>query len=157
MKAARKFFYENLELVQSTVSFREQIEKEINHILYSTDFQKKPVIKIKLTGKNLNVNDQDIRSIEKKYSDKAIVTLPKEFESKELSDKIELLKNLREQKMSIEELGLSLLKNNLDELNADPEFDYDTMFKLLSEDETERAFNIILGKQSTLTQALNRL
>ncbi|MBI2545278.1 MAG: DNA repair exonuclease [Candidatus Aenigmarchaeota archaeon] len=152
LETARKFIYENLEIENSATSFREQIERKVNQILYSDEFKKKPVIKIKLTAKELSVPDQEIRTIERKYSENAILLLPKEFESKELSDKIELLKNLREQKLSIEELGITILKDNLDELGIDASFDYDTMFKLLSEDENDRALNILLGKQTTLAQ-----
>lgn len=156
LETTRKFFYEELEITQSSLSFREQIERKINNLIYSGDYEKKPIIKLKLVGKNINILDQDIRIIEKKYSDKAILYLVKGLESEELSNKIELLKNLREQKLSIEELGLNLLKRNLDELKVDQEFDYDTIFKLLSEDEVENAFNILSGKQTTLMDIENK-
>jgi len=105
---------------------------------------------MKLKGKDTNILDQDLRNVENKFSDKAVLVLVKELESQELTEKRELLKNLREQKLSVEELGLNLLKRNLEEFDMEKEFDYDTMFHLLAEDQTESALNILLGEQTTL-------
>jgi hypothetical protein len=95
-----------------------------------------------------------LRELERKYYGKAIVVFFKELESLEITEKIEFLRNLREQKLSIEEIGLNLLKKNLDELQFESTFDYEDIFKLLSDGETERAFNILTGEQKTLTQIL---
>ena len=105
---------------------------------------------MKLKGKDTNILDQDLRNIENKLSDKVILILVKEIESQELTEKRELLKNLREQKLSIEELGLNLMRKNLEEFGMEKEFDYDTLFHLLSDDQTESALSILLGEQSTL-------
>lgn len=150
LETNRKFYYEELDVSQSTLTLREQIERRLTQILYSTDHKKKPLIRMKLKGKDTNILDQDLRNIESKLSDKSVLILVKELESVELTEKRKLLRNLREQKLSIEELGLNLLKKNLEELGMEDDFDYDTMFHLLSEDQTESALNILLGQQTTL-------
>jgi hypothetical protein len=61
---------------------------------------------------------------------------------------------LREQKLSTEEVGLSILKKNLDEFKLETTFDHEDFFKLLSEGEIDNAFNILIGEQKTLTQVL---
>jgi acyl-CoA hydrolase len=71
-----------------------------------------------------------------------------------MTRKIELLKNLRERKLSIEEMGLHILKDNLKELKFSSAFDSDSVFRLLSEGDTEKAFDILTGKQTTLTQLM---
>ncbi len=61
---------------------------------------------------------------------------------------------MREQNLSTEEIGLSILKKNLDEFKFETVFDYEDFFKLLSEGEIDNAFNILIGEQKTLTQVL---
>lgn len=150
LETNRKFYYEELSVEQSSLTLREQVERRLTQILYSGSYNKKPIIRMRLKGKDTNILDQDLRNIESKFSDKAVLILVKELESQELTEKRELLKNLREQKLSVEELGLNLLRKNLDEFGMEKEFDFDTMFHLLSEDQTESALNILLGEQSTL-------
>jgi DNA repair exonuclease SbcCD nuclease subunit len=150
LETNRKFYYEELVVDQTTLTLREQIERRLTQILYSSSHNKKPIIRMKLKGRDTNILDQDLRNAENKFSDKAVLVLVKELESQELTEKRELLKNLREQKLSVEELGLNLLKRNLEEFDMEKEFDYETMFHLLSEDQTESALNILLGEQTTL-------
>ena len=150
LETNRKFYYEELAIDQTSLTVREQIERRLTQILYSTNHGKKPIIRMKLKGKDTNILDQDLRNIENKLSDKVILILVKEIESQELTEKRELLKNLREQKLSIEELGLNLMRKNLEEFGMEKEFDYDTLFHLLSDDQTESALSILLGEQSTL-------
>ena len=59
---------------------------------------------------------------------------------------------MREEKLSIEEMGTKILKDNLDQLKFKEEFDPENLFKLLSDNRTEQALNIITGKQQTLKQ-----
>jgi len=150
----RKFFYEEIKLLKDT-SVREQIENKIKTIL-SKEFVKSPLVKIKIVGEETEVLNQELREIERKYSDKSIIRFVKELEAPEIAKKIEFLRNLKEQKLSIEEMGLGLLKKNLEILNFDSTFDYDNIFKLLSEGETEKVFNILIGKQKTLEKILKK-
>ena len=78
----------------------------------------------------------------------------KELESPELAKKIEFLQNIREQKLSVEEVGLSVLKKNLEELQFATVFDYEQAFHLLSEGGVDVMLNILTGEQKTLMQSL---
>ena len=148
----RKFFYEEVKLEGS--SARSQVEEKIGNIIYTKNLLKPPVIRLKIVGKEVEVLDQELRDIERKYAGKAILVFAKELESPEMAEKIEFMKNLREQKLSTEEIGLNLLKKNLDELQFESSFDYEDMFKLLTEGEVDKAFNILTGEQMTLSQIL---
>ena len=55
-----------------------------------------------------------------------------------------------EERKNIEEIGLSILQKNLAELNFDFNMNFDFLFYLLLENETEKIFNILLGEQKTL-------
>jgi len=145
----RKFFYKELEL-KPDVTIRAQIEEVLNEI-FKQDFSKKPIIKIKIFGKETEIIEKELRETEKKFYDKAIIYFQKELESEEMTKKIELLRNLRERKLSVEETGLQILKKNLDELKFASTFDYESLFKLLSKGESERALDIITGEQKTLS------
>ncbi len=145
----RKFFYKELEL-KPDVTIRAQIEGILNET-FKAEFSKKPIIKIKIIGKETGIIEKELREIEKKFSDKAIIYFSKELESEEMTKKIELLRNLRERKLSIEETGLQILKKNLDELKFTSTFDYDSLFRLLSKGETDMALDILTGQQKTLS------
>jgi len=145
----RKFFYKELEL-KPDVTIRDQIEEILKETL-KEEFKKKPLVKIKIFGKETGIIEKELREIEKKFSDKAIIYFQKELESEEMSKKIELLRNLRERKLSVEETGLQILKKNLDELKFASAFDYESLFRLLSDGETDKALDILTGEQKTLS------
>jgi hypothetical protein len=148
LEKCRKFFYEEINL--SGQSVRMQVEQRIDEILSTEAFSKPPVIRLKLVGKDSEVVDRDLAEIEKKFSGKAILIFAKELESQEITEKMEFFKNLREQKLSVEEIGLNLLKKILEDLNFSPTFDYEKIFWLLSGGETEKVFKLLTGEQTTL-------
>lgn len=155
LENSRKFYYEEIKL-DDKIPVRDQIEKKLNDILYTKVFSKPPVVRLKIIGKETDAINKDLRLMERRYGEKAILMFAKELESPEITEKIEFLRNLREQKLSIEEIGLNVLKKNLDELNFEPVFDYNSLFGLLIENEVERAFNILTGEQKTLTQVFQK-
>lgn len=146
----RKFFYEEIKL-KPDLTMRDQIEEVLTKKL-SQDFKKIPIIKLKIFGKESGSIGKDLREIQKKYSEKAIIYFSRELESPEITRKIELLRSLREKKLSIEEMGLQILRKNLENLNFSSTFDGESIFRLLSEGETEKAFSILSGQQKTLAQ-----
>ena len=149
LETNRKFFYEEIDLTNVTI--QDVVEKKINDILFSKNFAKKPVIRIKLTGTQI-VNDKELNAITNRYSEKAIVIFAKEIESPEIVESLEFLKNLKEQRLSIEEIGLNLLGKNLSALNFESGFYYEDIFHLLSEGEIDNAYSILIGDQKSLIQ-----
>ena len=118
------------------------------------DFKKISIIKLKIFGKDTGSIGKDLKEIQKKYSEKAIIHFSRELESVDMEKKIELLRGLREKKLSIEEMGLKILGDNLKKLNFGSSFDGESVFRLLSEGETEKAFSILSGQQKTLNQLI---
>jgi DNA repair exonuclease SbcCD nuclease subunit len=148
LENSRKFFYKELEL-KPDLPIRDQVEEVLTDTL-KEEFKKKPIVKIKIFGKETGVIEKEFKEIEKKFSDKAIIYFQKELKSEEMTKKIELLRNLRERKLSVEETGLHILKKNLDELKFTSTFDYENVFKLLSKGDTEMVLDILTGEQKTL-------
>ena len=147
----RKFFYEEVE----GEGLREKIVSKIEEIL-KVEHKLKPIIRIKVRGKEREILDRELQEIERNYRERAILTFSKEVVSEEVRRKIELLRNLREQKKSIVEMGMEILKENLKELGFKNSFDFESIFKLLEEKEVEKALNIILGEQRTLSSWVSR-
>ncbi|MEM7825999.1 MAG: DNA repair exonuclease [Candidatus Aenigmatarchaeota archaeon] len=153
LEKSRKFFYRKIEL--KDFNSVEEIQKEIDYIL-KENFIKKPIIKFKIFGKEVNFLEQDLRSLERKNSARAVIIFDKELEVSKVAKKIEFLRNLREQKLSVEEIGLKILKKNLEDLNFSSVFDYEQAFNMLSENETDKLFNILTGEQITLEKVLKK-
>ena len=153
LEKSRKFFYEEVFLEEG--SAKDQIEGRITEVLESV-FQKLPIVRIKIYGKEAEVSDHDLRDLERKYSDRAILIFAKELESPEVAKKTEFLRALREQRLSVEEIGLEILDKNLEELGFSKSFDSEQIFRLLSDNEIENVFNILLEEQKTLGQILKK-
>ena len=149
LETSRKFFYHEVEL--NGIPVQDIAENKIRESLFSKEFAKKPVIRMKLTGRQM-VNGKELVAIANKFSDKAIVIFVKDMESPETVESMELLKNLKDQKFSIEEIGLNLLKKNLDNLHFESSFDYIDVFQLLSEGDMETTFSLLVGEQKSLPQ-----
>jgi len=145
LKNSKKFFFEEME-IESSKPLISQIEERIEKIISK---EEKPIIKIKLKGEETKVIDQDLKLVEEKFADKAILMIVKELESPEISEKIEFLRNLREKKLSIEEMGLNLLHENLKELNFSFKLTPEKLFNLF-EKSADDALQILLGEQLTL-------
>lgn len=149
LENSRKFFYEEIK-IDSNSSARGQIEQRLHEIIFTRNLVKPPIIRIRLMGKETEVLDRELRDIERAYAGKAILVFAKELESPEITEKIEFLRNLREQKLSVEEIGLNLLRKNLDELGFESTFNHEEMFNLL--ENVDNAFNVLIGEQKTLSQ-----
>jgi DNA repair exonuclease SbcCD nuclease subunit len=148
LKSSRKFF---LREIPAGAQLRERIEKEIDSILSSnSNLIKPPLVKIKITGSSSEVIEQELKEIEKAYSDRLLLRLVKKLESPELAKKVEFLRKVREEKLSVEEMGLKILKGILDELKFTGNFDYERVFGMLVDGKVENAFNILTGEQKTL-------
>ena len=146
IESRRRFFFEE---VQTKGGLRFNVEGKLRDIL-SQKFQKKPLIKLKIVGSESEYAEQDIKEIERKYGSLAILRFVKDLESPEMTEKVEFLRNLREQKLSAEEIGLNVLQSNLERLGFGSSFDVDSVFSLLVEGRVDNAFNIVTGSQTVL-------
>ena len=143
----RKFFFED---VATAGGLRQNIENKLNEIL-TNGFVRKPLVKLKITGKESEYVPQDIKEIERLYGGRAVLRFVNELESPEMAEKSELLRSMREGGMPVEEKGLRLLHDNLQEMKFGASFDTQTVFDLLVEGRVDNAFDILTGQQSTLS------
>jgi DNA repair exonuclease SbcCD nuclease subunit len=146
LKSSRRFF---LREIEAGASLRNRIEEELDSIL-AGGFEKLPLVKIKITGRTSDVVEQELKEVERKYAGRLLLRISKALESPELESKVEFLRSVREQKLSVEEMGLQLLKKNLDELKFAGGFDCERMFGILVDGNVDNAFNVLTGEQKTL-------
>ncbi|MFH1229253.1 MAG: hypothetical protein V1678_02405, partial [Candidatus Aenigmatarchaeota archaeon] len=113
----------------------------------------KPIINIKIKGvKNsavLNFND-----IEERFGKKAIININKESEGDALQEQLDMIKTLRNERLSPEEHGLKILNEKLKQFNCG--IKVDEIFEYLVEGNTDLIFNILIGNQQTLSHGLDR-
>lgn len=151
----RKFFFREI-IVDETERLIDRIEAEIDEILEGKFKQKKePLIKFKILGKKTDIIDRELKEIKKEYEGKAILKFSKQLESSEIAKKLELLKKMRTEKMSLEEIGMKLLHDNLKNMDFKNHFDFEILFKLLSDGQVDRALNMLTKEQKTLNQVFN--
>ena len=111
-------------------------------------FGKQPIFKFRLTGKKSDLIEKELREIEKSYDD-IIVKFTKTLEIED-DKKSNIMGKIKDQKLSLEEIGIETLKENLTNLDFKNTFDYGIVFNLLSENRVDSAQNIILKKQTSL-------
>jgi DNA repair exonuclease SbcCD nuclease subunit len=148
LEKSRKFFYEDVS-IDSYKTIREIIEDRVSKLLLS-NYNKKPVIKFRIFGKETKLIDKELSEIKRKYENSAILMFSKKLTSEETDSTLEILRNIIEQKMSIEEIGMAILNKNLEKLGFEKSFDSESFFYLLSEGNVDTVINLLLGEQSTL-------
>ena len=75
------------------------------------------------------------------------------LEMEGLHEQVEVLRNLREQRLSPVEHGLKILQENLNQVNCG--IKVDDIFEYLVEGNTDLIFNLLIGKQTTLNSSDN--
>ena len=96
----------------------------------------------------------NFNEIEEKFSKKAIININKETEVENLQEQLEMIKNLRSEKLSPEDHGLRILQGKLKESNCGIKID--EIFEYLVEGDIDLIFNILTGNQQTLKEGLNK-
>lgn len=151
LENTRRFFYEEI-VEDENKTFPDQIRRKLNSILQH-NYKKTPIVRFKIRGKGLDVIDKELKKIENEYGNKVILKFVKEIESHDISSKIELLKKMRsDEKISVDQMGLKVLGEILDEMKFSKNFDANYVFGLLSEGQVDKALDILTGEQKTISE-----
>ncbi|MBN1160102.1 MAG: metallophosphoesterase [Candidatus Diapherotrites archaeon] len=148
LESTRELFYKKIVLDDATKDkVSQEMRSFIEESLYNKKKNTKPLIRIRLQGslaKGVKNSDIDINLIIAPYGDKAIFSISKELVSKSLKEKIDLAKRKKLSHETIEEEGMKILEEILKETGLSDKFDTRRMFKLVSEKDTETAWDTIL-------------
>jgi DNA repair exonuclease SbcCD nuclease subunit len=139
LKKSRKFFLLKME---ADSGLKDRIDAEVGRIM-SNNFAKIPMVKVKITGSSNDVIEQELKETERRYEGKVILRIVKALQSPEFADKVEMLRKAREEKLSVEEMGLKFLADSLKEMRFEGSFDYESMFGMLSEGDVDGAFSAL--------------
>jgi DNA repair exonuclease SbcCD nuclease subunit len=153
----RPFFYETLTIkYQKPVEVLFEINNKISEILKSQIFieGEKPIIRIKLGGslaEGFKLEDLNLGRVLSEYEQKVILSVDKSsLEAIDSAQHSKILEDLRDRKLSIDDIGMGILAKNL-KLNVNPE-KLSAIFNLLAEEELEQAENAIEGKFESRTE-----
>jgi len=148
----RPFIYEKIEFENATVEEVLRALKERLSQLVEKPHAKKPLIKIKLLGSLAKGHSQeniDIKSIIKEFEDKALVSVDSNFFQESFTKKLTELSDLQKQRKSIIELGFDILEKNLAETDFNNAFDVRRVFKLLENNDVEKARELLITAQES--------
>ena len=131
-------------------NFEGDIKNKIENFLNTIPMEKpKTLVAIKIKGKvSKNVSPPNFNYLKEKYKEKLILNINKNLELEGFEEQVELLRKLRDKKLSPKEYGLEILKEKLTELQTS--IKVDEIFDILTEGDADLVFNILTGKQKTL-------
>ncbi len=134
LETPRKLVYEAIEFKNAKPSeILEKLKAKVLQIGAAGKETRKPLVKIKLSGNlsgEYSPSDVDISQAYELSRGKMLLSVDKELTSERAEVKAELVRQLRERKMSVEEMGLHILRSNL---KAKGFMGPDELFTLLSE------------------------
>lgn len=130
--------------------FEPNIKETIENYIQTLSLSKpKPIINIKIKGLvNKDTLLPKFSEIEERFSNRAIININKSLEMDGLHEQVDMLRNLRENRLSPVEHGLKLLQENISRSNCG--IKVDDIFEYLVEGDTDLLYNILLGKQTRL-------
>jgi len=144
LETPRKFFYTVIEFSDATP---DKIVQEIRKALVEIKADKKPLARIVLKGslqKGFSREDIGLSSIEREFEGQCIVRISKSgIETKSILERRELIEKLREKQLSVDELGLELLKKHLKDLSYTYVDSTEEMLGKLVKSEAESVYKML--------------
>ncbi len=150
LESVRDFFYREKEFEGATPNevedwVREQLV-ELKKASRRNDL-KLPLVRLRLSGalaKGSSRTEIETKKFEREFKDDFLLSIGKnDLSSPKLEENTQLLKDIRHEKISMEEKGLQILESTLDELDYDDKLDSVQLYNLLSEDKVDEAYNEI--------------
>jgi DNA repair exonuclease SbcCD nuclease subunit len=147
----RPFFYENLTInSKKPVEVLFEIDRAVSKNLKDHIFVEgeKPIVRVKLEGRlaeGFRPEDLNLNKVFSDFNQKAILSLDKSsLETVDSAQHSKFLEEIREKKLTIDEIGLEILSKNL-KLEINPE-KLSMIFNLLADEDLEQAENAIEGR-----------
>lgn len=155
----RDFYYEEMRFEGVSIpELNEAVKAKVQELLEKPrkNREKLPLIRVRLLGtlaREASRSDFDERAITQEFADRALVVVGKrDLTAPGLEEKIQLLRELKERRMSIDETAMTLLEDNLREAGYIPIFDVRTLYGLLVEGREEEALQNVFGVVENLVK-----
>ena len=140
----RKVFYKDFELDNEKIS--DVIEK-VDEYLGGINEKRKPLVRVRVSGKIGKGTELDFSRLKEKYREKMILSLSSRVSEEELENKLKLLRDIRESRISVEEMGLRILRENMKEMGLSK--NYEEIFDFLVEGNVDSAMVHLLANSKT--------
>lgn len=141
---ARPFHYVELKFEGATFpQVESQVRERVSGVL-AGETRGKPLLKFKLLGslaKGLTPSGIDAVALEREFSQKAFLSIDKEFDTEELKQKVDILRRMRAEWKGSRELGLRLLRERLEALESPLAAKTEELFDSLSTGEVDDALS----------------
>lgn len=145
LKSARHVFYHELGVDDHKPNgIKSAIENYLETIL-NREYNKKPLIRIRVTGRlpsGVSFSDVDLRGVREAYSDRCVLSIGSKLHE-EVFDRAHV--EIREQRLSLDELGFKLLRDFLKQQNS--EFKFEDIFEHLVDGDAEAALVTLLSER----------
>lgn len=142
----RQFLFAQIEFREAgNEQIKEEVEKKIAALIAGAK-SGKPLIKLRLKGsvaKGLAAADIDLRQLNEKFKEKAIIAIDCSFEEAGFKQKLQQLRDAQLGKKSIAAMGFELLEKNLQETEFKNAFDVKRVFDLLAAGEIDKAVELL--------------
>ena len=160
LQSVRDFFYEEKTFDGASISqLNTWVRSRVQELLEKPrrNPNKAPLIRFRLKGslaKDTSRSEFDTEALEEEFLGKAIVKISKsELTAPGLEEKIRFLRELREQRLSIEDMAMELLDSNLREIGYDQIFDARALYGLLVEEKIDDALDRVLKTVDKLSES----
>ena len=141
LENVRKVFYKDFKVNNEKVS---DVLEKIDDYLGRIKEKKKPLVRVRVSGKIGKGEELNFFQLKEKYRKKMILSLFSRVSEEELENKMKLLKDIRENRISVEEMGMKILRENMKELKTAK--DYEEIFDLLVDGSVDAAMVHLLAK-----------
>ena len=159
LKCTRDFFYEEMTFSNVKIpELTERVRAKVQELLGKPrrNLEKLPLIRLRLLGtlaKEASRSEFDERAIAQEFADRALTAISKgDLTAPGLEEKVQLLRDLRGQRLPIDEMAMSLLEANLRDVNYSQMFDVRALYDLLVEDMQEEALQKVFEVVENLTK-----
>ena len=142
LSSQRKVLYIDLSFEGEDASTAtRKIKEKISSVL-NTQFNKKPLLRVKISGTIKTGATIDRKEILDSFKDKAIISFDDVTTITDFKRKIGLLREMQKSKMSVDEMGIAILRKNLEEAGYQGP-DASKLLSLLAEGDIEKAIEFI--------------
>lgn len=150
LKSPRDFHYAEMKFDGVSIpELNEAVRKKVKELLQISrkNREKLPLIRVRLVGtlaKEASRSELDERAISDEFEDQAIVVIGKtDLEAPGLGERVQMLREFREKKMSMDETAMAILEDSLKEAAHVKMFDVRSIYDLLVADRSEEALQNI--------------
>jgi hypothetical protein len=160
LRSVRDFFYEERTFDGASITrlnawIRSRVQELLERPRRNPD--RVPLIRFRLRGslaKDTSRSEFDTEALEEEFEGKAIVKIGKsELTAPGLEEKIRFLRELRERRLSIEDMAMELLDSNLREVGYNQIFDVRALYGLLVEEKFDDALDRVLRIVDKLSES----